>query len=95
MRELGHADLCSDHYQALKNPLYRQEFMMDVMREELSMELPWHNPDFGDARATQIVYRTRPVDKEIAQLKAKIMHLENKWNEHLDFAKKEKDNEYK
>ena len=95
MKELSHAELCSEHYQALKNPMYRMEFMMDVMREELSMELPWHNPDFGDARATQIVYRIRPVDKEIAQLKAKMMHLENKWNEHMDYAKKNNEATYK
>ena len=35
----------------------------------------------------QPVFRPRPVDKEIDQLKAQILYLQNKLNEHIDESK--------
>lgn len=40
MREIPHAEMEKWHYQALKNPRYQMEGMMDVMREEMSMTMP-------------------------------------------------------
>ena len=36
----------------------------------------------------QPVFKPRPVDKEIDQLKAGFLYLQNKFNEHLDKSKK-------
>ena len=36
----------------------------------------------------QPVFKPRPVDKEIDQLKAGYIHLQNKLNEHLDKSKR-------
>ena len=36
----------------------------------------------------RIIYKRRPVDNEIDQLKSGFLHLQNKLNEHLDKSKK-------
>lgn len=40
MTELSHGKLERFHYEALKNPAYQTEGMMDVLREELFMNMP-------------------------------------------------------
>ena len=40
-----------------------------------------------DKKEIQPVFRPRPVDKEIDQLKAQILYLQNKLNEHIDESK--------
>jgi len=37
---------------------------------------------------TQPIFRPRPVDKEIDQLKSSILYLQGKMNEHIDASKK-------
>ena len=41
MGEIPHYELEKYHYQALKNPMYRMEYMFDILREELMMNLPY------------------------------------------------------
>ena len=40
MTEISHAELEKHHYQALKNPQYQLEGMMDVLYEEMMMAMP-------------------------------------------------------
>ena len=39
--EISHSELEKDHYQALKNPAYQIEGMIDVLREEMMMNMPY------------------------------------------------------
>ena len=55
----------------------------------LENSLPYHQEK--PKPEIQPVFRPRPVDKEIDQLKAVYIHLQNKLNEHLDKSKKNRD----
>lgn len=48
----------------------------------LENSLPYHQEEVKSE--IQPVFRPRPVDKEIDQLKAGYIHLQNKLNKHLD-----------
>jgi len=81
--EQSHAEMQSEHYQALKNPQYRLDGMFDVLWEELMMAMP--------ATYTQ---RTEPIQIEprkfsseewdrLQQLEGRLIHLEKKVTELL------------
>ncbi len=69
-----HGEMQSEHYEALKNPLYQMEGMMDVLREELSNQMPYYTLE-QETIITEHVFRPRKIDKELDQLKAELKHL--------------------
>jgi len=54
----------------------------------LENSLPYHIEE--PKIEIQPIFKPRPVDKEIDQLKAGFIHLQNKLNEHLDKKKTDK-----
>ena len=62
----NHSELEKYHYQALKNPQYVAEGVMDVIREELAMNQPYTFPE----EKPQPVYAV-PID--VQQLKAEVV----------------------
>jgi len=69
-----HEDECWYH---IKTPIKLSEIL--TTNERLAI--------LEDKKEIQPVFRPRPVDKEIDQLKAGYIHLQNKLNEHLDKSK--------
>ena len=51
----------------------------------LENSLPYHREE--PKVEIQPVFRPRPIDKEIDQLKAHVLHLQNKLNEYIDNSK--------
>ena len=78
MGEQSHAQMQSEHYQALKNPQYRLDGMIDVLREEIMLNMP-----------TSYTQKTEPIQieprefsskewAELNQIKGRLIHLEGK-----------------
>ena len=93
----------SEHYRYLRdNPEYREEFILDVMREEMSYTLPW-SPLSQQESPPEAPKRVEMTPKEfrnrLLQLQGKLNHLTNALNEHVDKAviasKKKEDSTYK
>ena len=76
--EASHAKQNSEHYKLLRDhPGYRAEFILDVMKEQFNNEMPYYMPTPKQFNS-EPVFRPRPVHKEIDQLKAQILHLQDK-----------------
>jgi hypothetical protein len=85
MRSLTHGELEKHHYQALKeNPLYREEFQHDILREELMMAMPIVPETATPAPVTipeKPYWLSHKQWDEINQLKGMLVHLQNKVKE--------------
>jgi hypothetical protein len=78
-----------------KERLYPEDPTIKVGRYHLSTcehycNKPIYYREFKQSKSEiQPIFRPRPVDKEIDQLKARYIHIQNKLNAHLDKKKKQ------
>ena len=82
MNEKSHAEMEKYHYQALKNPQYQLEGMMDVLREELMMSLPEPSPEpkvkpFIRTTFVSIDPRTLELDKRLRKAEVTLKGISN------------------
>jgi len=85
------------HNEALKNPSYQLEGLMDCFREEMSGYWPYQDTTIVPAYNTQTLepeWNKRQWG-EVQQLKAQVLFLSNKVNEMRAKASKRKPNRYK
>ena len=101
----SHAELERYHYQALSNPLYRMEGMMDVIREEVMMnmpvppiverplviETPMNNKTLDIARKALLLTQEERMNRQ--QLEIDIAGLKKAYHTHTD-KKKDKYKSY-
>ena len=75
--EQSHAEMQSEHYQALKNPQYRLDGMFDVLREEIMMAIPSIEPveKVTSPQIEPTEFSSKEWDR--LQLKGRLIHLEN------------------
>lgn len=90
MAELSHSQMQKEHYGALKNPLYVLDGMLDILREEVSMELPYPIPllseqlsiltPYSDSaeepKKVTTIYTHINIDKKALELQKRIVSLE-------------------
>ena len=75
--EQSHAEMQSEHYQALKNPQYRIDGMFDVLREEIMMAMPPTERILVEEPITQPREFSSEEWEELQQIKGRLIHLEN------------------
>ena len=91
--EQSHAEMQSEHYQALKNPQYRLDGMFDVLREEIMMAMPPTERILEEKPATQPREFSSEEWEELQQLKGRLIHLENMLFEIIQLLGLERDDE--
>ncbi len=69
--ELSHAEMQKYHYQALReDPMYRMEFMMDVLREEMMMNMPvYHEPEPPQIIPQKIIVKHHYIQQKESNIK--------------------------
>lgn len=97
--EVSHGELQKYHYQAIRdNPMYRLEWQIEELR--IQQEPPWYQPEETlEERLSKLEERmgeyisSHPLPPELRsqlqQLKGRFIHLQNKYNEHMDKPKKD------
>jgi len=79
--EESHGEMQRFHYEALKNPEYANEGMMNVLYEELMMNMPvfpiGETPPIIERKT---VYRENLTDGKFLQLQAQVHSLQEKVN---------------
>ena len=89
-------DMWKYHNEALKNPEYQMEGMLDCFREEMSFSMPYQNfstPAPENFTQTQDSYTPEWTKRQwdmVQQLKAQVLFLSNKINEMRANASKRK-----
>ena len=81
-----HADMQSEHYKAVRtSPMYVAEAMVDIMREELSMSMPYGNFTQSPESTTLAVktYFSRRDRKVIDELKSEVLHYRQEIAEYM------------
>ena len=78
------------HNEALKDPNYRMEGLMDCLREEMSYYLPYRDTTESIISSPPEPEWSRRQWGEVQQLKAMVLHLSNKVNEMRANASKRK-----
>ena len=82
-----------EHYQALQNdPNYRMEFMMDVLREEMMMNMPRYGVDHEQGMPKAAPETPKPEWSRsqwdfVQQLQGRMLHLQGKVEELIKIKK--------
>jgi hypothetical protein len=88
--EKSHAELESFHYAAIRdNPTYRLECQMDVLREELSMSMPYNRPEPEQPQERHIWYHhmnhhDNTMSRRLESLENRFKALQEKQNKYFE-----------
>ena len=82
----SHAEQNAEHYKYLRtDPFYREQFMQDVMYEELMMQMPVYPQEISQEPK---IIQVMPAKAIRHRLEVLIMDLQNRLNKHIDAAKR-------
>ncbi len=99
--ERPEGDMWKYHNQALKNPSYQLDGLMDCFREEMSYSIPYQHfstpepENFTLTHDSETPEWTKRQWGEVQQLKAQVLFLLNKVNKMRASASKRKTSRYK